>query len=83
MMEKGKAYTSDGTVRRQSTTAVQNAAAIQQLENQPPTSQGWFDRTLTPKKITARYPIKGKLLLFATCGFGSLGDALFGYNSGM
>ena len=45
--------------------------------------QGWIERKLKPKKITARYPIKGKALLFATCGFGSLGDALFGYNSGM
>jgi hypothetical protein len=44
--------------------------------------QGWLESKLKPKKITARYPIKGKALLFATCGFGSLGDALFGYNSG-
>lgn len=45
--------------------------------------QGWWERKLKPKKITARYPFKGKPLLWATCGFGSLGDALFGYNSGM
>ena len=45
--------------------------------------QSWLERKIKPKKITARYPIKGKSLLFATCGFGSLGDALFGYNSGM
>lgn len=45
--------------------------------------QGWWEKKLKPKKITARYPFKGKPLLWATCGFGSLGDALFGYNSGM
>jgi len=42
----------------------------------------WLERKLRPSKVSARYPIKGKALLFATCGFGSLGDALFGYNSG-
>ncbi|KAK4903591.1 hypothetical protein LTR49_026800 [Elasticomyces elasticus] len=81
-MEKGSTAGMDSTKRRHSAFA-QNHAAIQQLQNQPPASQGWFDRHLTPKKITARYPIKGKVLLFATCGFGSLGDALFGYNSGI
>ncbi|QKX52982.1 uncharacterized protein TRUGW13939_00053 [Talaromyces rugulosus] len=45
--------------------------------------QGWLEKNLKPKKITARYPFKGKALLFATCGFGSLGDTLFGYNSGL
>lgn len=47
-----------------------------------PKHQSWFEKALKPKKINARYPIKGAPLLFATCGFGSLGDALFGYNSG-
>lgn len=42
----------------------------------------WLEKKLKPSKITARYPFKGSLLLYATCGFGSLGDALFGYNSG-
>lgn len=45
--------------------------------------QGWLEKKFKPKKITARYPFTGKPLLWATCGFGSLGDALFGYNSGM
>ncbi|TKA76106.1 hypothetical protein B0A55_04424 [Friedmanniomyces simplex] len=45
--------------------------------------QGRFDRRLTPKKNTARYPIEGNVLLFATCGFDNLGDAMFGYNSGI
>lgn len=53
-------------------------SVAQQVEEQ----QSWLEKVLKPKKITARYPIKGKALLFATCGFGSLGDALFGYNSG-
>lgn len=47
-----------------------------------PKHQNWLHKALKPKKINARYPIKGSPLLFATCGFGSLGDALFGYNSG-
>ncbi|KAK4904619.1 hypothetical protein LTR66_017884, partial [Elasticomyces elasticus] len=45
--------------------------------------EGWFERKIKPRKVTARYPIKGAALLYATCGFGSLGDALFGYNSGI
>jgi hypothetical protein len=44
--------------------------------------ESWIERKLKPRKINARYPIKGASLLYATCGFGSLGDALFGYNSG-
>jgi hypothetical protein len=47
------------------------------------TGESWFERKLKPTKINARYPIKGKALLYTTCAFGSLGDALFGYNSGM
>jgi hypothetical protein len=53
-----------------------------QVAGQVTGEQGWLESKLKPKKITARYPIKGKALLFATCGFGSLGDVLFGYNSG-
>jgi hypothetical protein len=45
--------------------------------------QSWLERKLKPKKVSARYPFKGTPLLYATCAFGSLGDALFGYNSGM
>jgi hypothetical protein len=63
-----------------------HSANIQQRANQiaaqVESENGWLESKLKPKKITARYPIKGKTLLFATCGFGSLGDALFGYNSG-
>ncbi|CZR68513.1 related to MFS sugar transporter [Phialocephala subalpina] len=35
--------------------------------------QSWLERTLKPNKVTARYPIKGSPLLYATCTFGSLG----------
>ncbi|KAL4734388.1 general substrate transporter [Aspergillus similis] len=45
--------------------------------------ESWLEKTLKPKKVSARYPFKGKPLLYATCAFGSLGDALFGYNSGI
>jgi hypothetical protein len=45
--------------------------------------ESWIEKKLKPKGVTARYPIKGAALLYATCAFGSLGDALFGYNSGM
>jgi hypothetical protein len=45
--------------------------------------QSWLEKKLKPKTINARYPFTGKPLLWATCGFGSLGDALFGLNSGI
>lgn len=62
-----------GTIRERS------LAVAAQVEEQ----QSWLERKLKPKKISARYPFKGKPLLYATCAFGSLGDALFGFNSGM
>lgn len=43
----------------------------------------WLERTLKPKTYKPRYPFVGKPLLWMTCAFGSLGDALFGYNQGM
>ena len=46
------------------------------------TQMGWLEKKIKPTKISARYPMKGAPLLYATCAFGSLGDALFGYNSG-
>ncbi|CAG8938923.1 unnamed protein product [Penicillium salamii] len=45
--------------------------------------QGWLERKLKPKTVSARYPFTGPPLLYATCAFGSLGDALFGFNSGI
>lgn len=71
--------TRNNSVASQSANIQQRA---NQIAGQVAAEQGWFETLLKPKKITARYPIKGKALLFATCGFGSLGDALFGYNSG-
>lgn len=68
---------------RRSSIATERNASVLYSGTQPPVAQGsWLERKLRPKKVSARYPIKGKALLFATCGFGSLGDALFGYNSG-
>ncbi|KAJ5405016.1 hypothetical protein N7465_006300 [Penicillium sp. CMV-2018d] len=63
----------NGTLRERS------LAVAAQVEEQ----QTWLERKLKPKKISARYPFKGTALLYATCAFGSLGDALFGYNSGI
>lgn len=51
-------------------------------EGVPTEKLGWLESKIKPKTVNARYPIKGSALLYATCGFGSLGDALFGYNSG-
>jgi hypothetical protein len=70
---------------RNSSVASQSAniqERANQITSRVAAEQGQLETLLKPKKITARYPIKGKALLFATCGFGSLGDALFGYNSG-
>ncbi|GAB7364595.1 hypothetical protein MBLNU230_g5401t1 [Neophaeotheca triangularis] len=69
--------------KRASVATERNAHVLYSNDNRAPPPSGWIQRNLTPKKISARYPIKGKALLFATCGFGSLGDALFGYNSGI
>lgn len=79
MMEKPYA---SGNERRGSVASVYNANALRASVAEPTPAQGWFERTLKPTEIHARYPVKGKTLLFATCAFGSLGDALFGYNSG-
>lgn len=42
----------------------------------------WLDRKLKPRTYKARYLFTGKPLLWMTCFFGSLGDALFGYDQG-
>ena len=47
-----------------------------------PVPLGWLERRLKPTKISARYPFKGKALLYTTCAFASLGDGLHGYDSG-
>ncbi|OJD37896.1 mfs sugar transporter [Diplodia corticola] len=43
----------------------------------------WLERTLKPKTYNPRYPFVGKPLLWMTCAFGSLGDALFDYDQGI
>lgn len=68
--------------RRSSVATERNADVLYSDRSQPAVEGSWLERKLRPNKVSARYPIKGKALLFATCGFGSLGDALFGYNSG-
>ena len=61
-------------------TSNHNAMVLQ--EGVPVESMGWLEKKIKPTKINARYPIKGSALWYATCELGSLGDALFGYNSG-
>jgi hypothetical protein len=70
---------------RRTSAAERNASLRDQslaVTSQVKAQDSWLERTLKPKKVTARYPFKGTALLYTTCGFGSLGDALFGYNSG-
>ena len=68
-------------------SVVEHNAAIKErsasIALQVQKQENWLERTLKPTKVTARYPFKGSPLLYATCAFGSLGDALFGYNSGL
>lgn len=70
------------TVRQPYVATERNANVLYPSDSSPTIEGSWLERKLRPSKVSARYPIKGKALLFATCGFGSLGDALFGYNSG-
>ncbi|KAF7507626.1 hypothetical protein GJ744_010296 [Endocarpon pusillum] len=60
-------------------------ATNNQVENfNPVTSESpWLDRKLKPRTYKARYLFVGKPLLWMTCFFGSLGDALFGYDQGI
>lgn len=48
-------------------------------------ANGFIERALKPTVYVPRYPkwMVGKPLLWATCFFGSLGDALFGYDQGI
>ncbi|KAJ6439253.1 high-affinity glucose transporter [Purpureocillium lavendulum] len=52
-------------------------------ETQREVKTSWLESKLKPKTIHSRYPFKGKPLLWMTCAFGSLGDALFGYDQGI
>ena len=73
----------DARRRTGSVASIQNEAVIATASTKAKPAASWLETKLRPDRINARYPIKGKALLFATCGFGSLGDALFGYNSGI
>ena len=42
----------------------------------------WLERKLKRTTYKTRYLFVGKPLLWMTCFFGSLGDALFGYDQG-
>ena len=72
---------------RRASAAVERNASIKgrsdSVAAQVAQQESWIEKKLKPKGVNARYPIKGAPLLYATCAFGSLGDALFGYNSGM
>lgn len=71
---------------RRASTAVEHNASIRErsfsVAAQVAGQESWLEKKLKPSKVNARYPVKGAPLLYATCAFGSLGDALFGYNSG-
>ncbi|KAK6406501.1 hypothetical protein LTR95_018653, partial [Oleoguttula sp. CCFEE 5521] len=64
---------SAATERRRSSVAHERNASILYDRGDQPTispNASWLERKLRPRKVSARYPIKGKALLFATCGFG-------------
>lgn len=56
----------------------------QPIDLSPPTNLTFLERALKPTVYIPRYPkwMVGKPLLWTTCLFGSLGDALFGYDQG-
>ncbi|KEF54062.1 uncharacterized protein A1O9_09857 [Exophiala aquamarina CBS 119918] len=73
------------TTRRGSVAVERNAsirAHSYSVAAQVAEQESWIEKKLKPEGVSARYPFKGKPLLYATYAFGSLGDALFGYNSG-
>lgn len=65
-----------------SPTLMENAPIRANREELPIAEVSWLESKLKPKSVHARYPFKGKPLLWMTCAFGSLGDALFGYDQG-
>lgn len=73
----GSKDTAEMRERIPAATKQDNTVAMPQL-----VQMSWLEKKLKPKRINARYPVKGAPLLYASCAFGSLGDALFGFNSG-
>ncbi|KAI1498885.1 putative MFS sugar transporter [Biscogniauxia marginata] len=64
-------------------TLLESAPTSQAKDSLPPVHVSWIESKLKPKTVSRRYPFKGKPLLWMTCAFGSLGDALFGYDQGI
>ncbi|KAH6959776.1 putative MFS sugar transporter [Ilyonectria sp. MPI-CAGE-AT-0026] len=64
-------------------TLMETAPTPANSENPPVVEVSWLESKLKPKSIHARYFFRGKPLLWMTCAFGSLGDALFGYDQGI
>jgi hypothetical protein len=54
------------------------------IQNFPSTNKdsSWLEKKLKRTTYKTRYLFVGKPLLWMTCFFGSLGDALFGYDQG-
>jgi hypothetical protein len=85
MSEPEKTYKSEleGPGKRVSVVEHRNSVALTTDYTEGLTTRAsWLERTLKPKKYNPRYPFVGKPLLWMTCAFGSLGDALFGYDQG-
>lgn len=61
---------------------MENAPTLANRGDLPQPEVSWLESKIKPKTVHARYPFKGKPLLWMTCAFGSLGDALFGYDQG-
>jgi hypothetical protein len=81
--EKGFNTEIEGRGDRRSVVEYRNSVALTTDHSEAlRTNATWLERTLKPKKYTPRYPFVGKPLLWMTCAFGSLGDALFGYDQG-
>lgn len=79
-MEKDKGSVShhvDSPVERPDSGVIEQTSVAQITA-----CQSWIERKLRPTKMPRRCPFVGRPLLWMTCGFGSLGDALFGYDSG-
>lgn len=63
-------------------TLLESAPVLSNLTDLPSPPVSWLEAKVKPKVVHARYPFRGKPLLWMTCAFGSLGDALFGYDQG-
>ncbi|KAI8312257.1 hypothetical protein K4K61_010624 [Colletotrichum sp. SAR11_59] len=64
-------------------TLLESAPVLSNVVDLPPPHVSWLESKIKPKTVHARYPFRGKPLLWMTCASGSLGDALFGYDQGI